>query len=221
MPDSKEIETAILIADLAGYTALTEAHGNRSAAEIVTRYLQIVRESLQSDATLVERVGDEVLIMAPEAVSVILTAIRIREAIEQEPYFPTLHAGIHAGNLLEKDGHFYGSALNLTARVAVHARGGQIICTERVMNVASHFDKILFSPLGLVLFKNVKNPVAIFEVAARTQKDEGNLIDPVCRMQVSQETAPAILSYNENTYYFCSFECAKAFAENPAFYCNA
>ena len=153
MPDSKEIETAILIADLAGYTALTEAHWNRSAAEIVTRYLQIVQESLQSDATLVERVGDEVLIMAPDATNVIWTAIRIREAIEQEPFFPTLHAGIHAGNLFEQNGHFYGSALNLTSRVAVHARGGQILCTERVMNVASNLDKALFSPLGPVRFK--------------------------------------------------------------------
>ena len=102
MPYSKETDKAILIADLAGYTALTEAHGNRSAAEIVTRYLHIVQESLQSDATLVERVGDEVLIMAPEAASVIWTAVRIREAVEQEPCFPTLHAGIHAGNLLSR-----------------------------------------------------------------------------------------------------------------------
>ena len=218
MPYSKETDKAILIADLAGYTALTEAHGNRSAAEIVTRYLHIVQESLQSDATLVERVGDEVLIMAPEAASVIWTAVRIREAVEQEPCFPTLHAGIHAGNLLEQDGHFYGSALNLASRVAVHARGGQILCTAEVTMAARGLQDIVFHPLGPARFKNISRPIELFEVIRKSKKDEMHIIDPVCRMQVSQKTAPARLPFEGNIYYFCSFDCARAFVKNPDFY---
>jgi hypothetical protein len=75
---SKEIELALLIADLSGYTALTEAHGNMSAAEAVTRYVEIVHEVLHPSARLVERVGDEVLIAADEAASLVQTAINLR-----------------------------------------------------------------------------------------------------------------------------------------------
>ena len=46
MADSKEIDIVLLVADLSGYTALTEAHGNISAAKVVNRYTEIAKESL-------------------------------------------------------------------------------------------------------------------------------------------------------------------------------
>ena len=60
--NSNQIETTFLIADLAGFTALTEAHGDLSAASIVSRYMEIVNDTLQPGSRLVERTGDEVRI---------------------------------------------------------------------------------------------------------------------------------------------------------------
>ncbi|MFB6345848.1 MAG: YHS domain-containing protein [bacterium] len=34
-------------------------------------------------------------------------------------------------------------------------------------------------------------------------------------MQLNPDRAPARLPYGDRTYYFCSFECAQMFAENP------
>ncbi len=204
-----------MIADLSGYTALTEAHGSMPAAKIVTRYLEIVHKALHPEARLVERVGDEVLIVAADASSILMTAIRLRDTIELEPLFPTIHVGIHAGSVLERDSHYFGTALNLTARVAAHARGGQILCTEQAIKLAGDLDDIEYRALGLTRFKNITDPVAIFEVVAGRQRVDTNVVDPVCRMQVREDTAPARLPFAGNTYYFCSFDCAKAFAESP------
>jgi adenylate cyclase len=215
---SKEVELALLIADLSGYTALTEAHGNMSAAEAVTRYVEIVHEVLHPSARLVERVGDEVLIAADEAASLVQTAINLRDTIELEPLFPTMHAGIHAGNVLEMDGGYFGKALNLGSRVAAHARGNQILCTEQVVTVASDLEDVEYRALGPTRFKNITDPVEIFEVIARRQKVESNLIDPVCRMQVRHDSAPARLPFGGKTYYFCSFDCAKKFVNDPGIY---
>lgn len=212
---SKEIELAFLIADLSGYTALTEAHGNISAVKAVTRYMEIVQGVLQPDARLVERVGDEVLIVAADPRSLVKTAIGLRDTIEKEPLFPTMHAGIHAGSVLEQDGHYFGKALNLASRVAAHARGNQILCSERVVTLASDMENVEYRALGLTRFKHVPDPVAIFEVIAGHQRVESNLIDPVCRMQVREDTAPARLPFGGKTYYFCSFDCAKMFVNNP------
>jgi adenylate cyclase len=218
---SKEIELALLIADLSGYTALTEAHGNMSAAEAVTRYVEIVHEVLHPSARLVERVGDEVLIAADEAACLVQTAINLRDTIELEPLFPTMHAGIHAGSVLEMDGGYFGKALNLGSRVAAHARGNQILCTEQVVTMASDLKDVEYRALGPTRFKNITDPVEIFEVMARRQKVESNLIDPVCRMQVRHDTAPARLPFGSKTYYFCSFDCAKKFVNNPEIYVGA
>ena len=86
--NSNQIETTFLIADLAGFTALTEAHGDLSAASIVSRYMEIVNDTLQPGSRLVERTGDEVLIAANNVQSVVETAIYLRKTIESESHFP-------------------------------------------------------------------------------------------------------------------------------------
>src|SRR5262245_32616400 len=93
----EEVSVTFLIADLCGYTALTEVHGDTHAAEAVMRYAEIAEMSLAPGARLVERVGDEVLIACPDAAAAVRTAVSLQAAIEEEPLFPTLRSGIHAG----------------------------------------------------------------------------------------------------------------------------
>lgn len=215
---SQEVDVVFLIADLSGYTALTEAHGNISAAYIVTRYMEIVEEALEPGVRFVERVGDEALIAAADAAGILKTAIRLRGSLEQEPLFPTFHAGIHAGSVLEMDGRYIGKALNLASRLASHARGKQILCTKQVVSRAGNVGNIEFRALGPTYFKNIVNPVEIFEVIGGQRKAQANLLDPVCRMQVKPDIASARLPFEGKTYSFCSFECAKLFVNHPERY---
>ena len=43
-------------------------------------------------------------------------------------------------------------------------------------------------------------------------------VDPVCRMRVDPESAPARLPFGGGTSHFCSFEGARRFAEHPEEY---
>ncbi|HRF16542.1 MAG TPA: hypothetical protein PK977_00190 [Chitinophagaceae bacterium] len=47
-----EQKIAILMADLSGYTALTEIHGASSAADLVDKYVEIVEKCLVGDSQL-------------------------------------------------------------------------------------------------------------------------------------------------------------------------
>jgi len=215
MADSKEIDIVLLVADLSGYTALTEAHGNISAAKVVNRYTEIAKESLYEGTRLIERVGDEILIASTDAASIIKTALKLVHKIETEPFFPTIHAGIHSGKVLEQGGHYFGSALNIASRVVSHARGCQILCTKTVVEMVGEMEDIKFRAIGEVNFKNIFEPVALFEIVTDCRKLEINVVDPVCRMLVSPESASAHLTFKDNNYYFCSFECAQKFASQP------
>ncbi len=215
MTDSKEIDIVLLVADLSGYTALTEAHGNISAAKVVNRYTEIAKESLYEGTSLLERVGDEILIAGNDAAGIIKTALKLVRKIEAEPFFPTVHAGIHAGKVLEQEGHYFGSALNIASRVASHARSCQILCTKVVADMAGEMEDIKYGAIGEVNFKNIFEPVALFEIITDCRKLEINVVDPVCRMLVSPESAPAQLVFKGNNYYFCSFACAKKFTNRP------
>ncbi|MGD2096983.1 MAG: adenylate/guanylate cyclase domain-containing protein [Desulfobacterales bacterium] len=118
MKEKQEIQHIFLIADLSGYTAMTEAHGGISAARVVKRYIEIVQECLQEGSRLVETIGDEVIVIGDDAANLIRVALNLREKVENEPNFPAVHIGIHAGDVLEQDGRFFGSAINIASRTA-------------------------------------------------------------------------------------------------------
>ena len=68
---------AILMADLSGYTALTETHGSSDAADVVEKYITIVRNCLVGDCELHGVVGDEVIVISTSADHLIYTALLI------------------------------------------------------------------------------------------------------------------------------------------------
>ena len=207
-----ELDVTFLIADLAGFTALTEIHGSRHAAWVVTRYVEIVRATLHPRARLAERVGDAVLIVAPDPESAVRTAVDVREATEREPLFPLLRVGVHGGPVIELNGSYFGTPLNLTARLAAHATAGQILCTESIAAAASSLEGVEFRSLGPVSLRNILTPVSVFEVMVANRAGESEPIDPVCQMRVDPLTAASQLAHGGRTFYFCSPECARTFA---------
>ncbi|MBI1736641.1 MAG: YHS domain-containing protein [Candidatus Rokubacteria bacterium] len=219
MTTGTDVERAFLIADLSGYTALTEAHGNLEAAKVVTRYLELARETGDPLVRLVERVGDELVFVSDDSAALVATAARLRDAVEREPRFPRLRAGLNLGPVLEQGGQFFGAALNLAARVAEYARAGQILCTEGIAARVTPLGRFTCRSLGAVRFKNVSGAVTVFELVEEAER-RAKAIDPVCRMQVDEETAPARLPWAGRTWHFCSFECARAFAGRPEDYAS-
>lgn len=209
-----EVEVTFVIADLAGFTALTETHGSLHALRVVTRYVEMVREALQPGARLAERVGDAVLIVVDDATCAVRTAVRLREAADREPLFPRVRVGIHGGPVIELDGSYFGTPLNLTARLAGHARPGQILCTEQIASAAGALGDVKFRRLGPVRLKNIARPVDILEIVPARRPSAAPCIDPVCHMQVSRKTTAARLRLGGRTYYFCSPACAQAFAQH-------
>ena len=210
-----DVEVVFLVADLAGYTALTEAHGGTQAATTVRRYVEIAEAALRPGVTVAERVGDELLIVGAGAADVLETALRLRDAVEAEPMFPGVRMGIHGGRVVASDGRYYGTALNLAARLAAHAGSGQIMCSDTVAAVCKTRG-IACRPLGPIRFKNLTVPIAVFEILAPAV--DALAVDPVCRMHVSTTAPPARLPWSDRDYLFCSFECARTFAAAPGRY---
>ncbi len=140
--------------------------------------------------------------------------MRTQDPNDEEPDFPSVHVGIHAGSVLQQEGQYFGSAINIASRVAAHARADQILCTNSVIEVLRKMTTVKYRALGKVFFKNVIDPIALFEIAD-DRHDNETVTDLVCRMRVKPDTAPARIPYNGRTYFFCSFECARAFVSRP------
>lgn len=212
---ARECDLALLIADLSGYTALTDTHGGLQAARIVLRFEELIAESLEPEVALINCVGDDVFCAGPDALAVVRSALRLRDRVAREPEFPRVRTGLHAGRIVLLQGKYFGAPINLTARLADHAAGGQILCTAAIAQAARVLAEVEPYPLGERRFRNVALPMAVFELARPRERRAAAAIDPVCRMQVIVARAAAHAVHEGTRYYFCSDECARRFGEMP------
>jgi len=199
-----EKDTAILIADLSGYTALTEAHGSLSAADLIDKYIEIVNSSLIGDCTLQERVGDEVMILSSSADQLLATAVLLLQTTQEEYNFLEVHGGLHFGKLLKRNNSYFGSALNLTARIASQANAGTFLCSQDFVNAIGDTRLYKFKSKGKYAFKNVADEKEIFEIGL--ERHTNFYIDPICRMIINKQKT----YFNHPTQsdiLFCSQNC--------------
>ena len=215
---ARELELALVIADLSGYTALTETHGALRASEIVLRFERLVAASLEPGVTLINSIGDDVFCAGADTLAVVRSALRLCDAVAREPEFPRIRTGIHRGPVVVREGKYFGAPINLTARLADRATGGQILCTAAIAAAVAPLLELEARPLGEERFKNVRDAVAVFELTRSTERRAAAAVDPVCRMQVAIDRAAATMEYGGTLYRFCSPACARAFASAPGKY---
>jgi class 3 adenylate cyclase len=212
---ARELELTLLITDLSGYTALTETHGALHASAVVLRFQRLAEASLEPGVAIVNSIGDDVFCAGPDTLAVVRTALRLRDSVAREPEYPKVRTGVHRGLIVEREGKFFGAPINLTARIAAHANGGQILCTAPIADAVSAMTGIEPRPMGERRFRNVPYAVAVFELVRANERRAVAFIDPVCRMQVDADRAAATIAYGEISYRFCSLRCARDFANAP------
>mgnify|MGYP000530612243 CR=1 FL=1 len=219
MPSGERAHT-FLFADLAGFTALTEAHGDEEAADLVADFSECARRHLQdTDVEEVKLIGDALMLRGEEATVAIRVAIGLRGEIEGRTSFPGLRIGMHTGAAVERNGDWFGSTVNTAARVAALASSGEIVLTEATHDAAGDADGIEFESLGRQRLRNISEPVRLFRASLATESSsEGWPVDPVCQMAVDPRRAAGSLHHGERVFQFCSLECAGRFAARPEAY---
>ncbi|HEU0025013.1 MAG TPA: adenylate/guanylate cyclase domain-containing protein [Thermoleophilaceae bacterium] len=216
-------EHTFLFADLSGYTALTEVHGDEDAADLVTRFVDDVRAELPGyGAEEVKTIGDAVMIRADDPERAVRLAISIVHDVGRRHGFPSVRVGVHTGPAVERDGDWFGAAVNLAARVSGAAAGGEVLLTaataERIAGDRGT-PRLFLRPRGRRELRNVSEPVELIEALCEFSRSLEDLpIDPVCRMAVEPDHAAGSLSYEGAEYWFCSLDCVQKFAASPEHY---
>jgi adenylate cyclase len=198
-----EQNIAILIADLSGYTALTETHGATTAADLIDKYIDIVNNCLVGDTHLHARVGDGVVIISSSADSLIATSIMLFQNT-LEDNFLQVHGGLHYGKILKRNNDYFGTTINLAARIAAKADPGSIWCSSEYINALNDKSELTFLPKGKHSFKNISDEIDVHELIIDNPKTFH--IDPVCRMLI-KEGRNTISHPGDESLFFCSQNC--------------
>ncbi len=212
------IAATFAFVDMAGFTALTEAQGDEDAADLATMFADITRAALAPGDRLIKTIGDAVLITSPDAAAGLSLVERLLTEAATEPRLPTLRAGLHHGDAVERDGDVFGAAVNLAARVAAEAHPAEVLGTASIADAARDLGLPVVE-IGEVGLKNVRRMTFLYSIALMLGATD-TPIDPVCRNHVDRRAAAGRLRYLLKEYWFCSLTCAAAFASNPEWHKN-
>jgi adenylate cyclase len=159
------LRVAIAFADLAGYTRLTEEHGDEHAVGTVERFVEEVERTLPIDARVLKTLGDEVMIVAADPVG--LTRWAVGFQAQSPAGVPPPRIGIHHGEAIYRDGDYYGREINQAARVVARAAGGEVMVTRAVVDLAAGVDSLAFKLIGEVGLKGFSEPTELFLASAK------------------------------------------------------
>jgi adenylate cyclase len=205
-----------LFADIAGFTALTEAHGDEEAATLVADFCGAVKAELPAQSALVKTIGDAVMLRIPEPAEAILLGLRITGGLMHGHGSPSVRVGLHHGTAVERDGDYFGATVNLAARVSGVASDGEVLLTAHTAALAPELEGVFYESRGRETLRNVREPVDLFAAVRTGESTRGRFaLDPVCRMAVDPDRAAGQLVYEGRAYFFCTLACAGEFARRP------
>lgn len=151
------VRVAIAFADLAGYTRLTEELGDELAVDAVERFTDAVDHTLPDEARIVKTIGDEVMVVSSDAGALAEWAVGFQRLMRGERPLPRI--GIHAGEVVYRDGDYYGREVNLSARVVARAAAGEVLVTRTVATAAGNH--LAFQRIGEVKLKGFNDPTEL------------------------------------------------------------
>ena len=158
------VQMAFCFVDLTGFTRYTEEEGDEEALDLVERFVETVEATLPNEALIVKTIGDEVMIVSPDPVSLTEWAVGFLALFGERPQ---PRVGLHFGRAVYRDGDYFGGDVNLTHRVVARALGGEILVTKPVADAIGGSAYLEFDPIGKVGLKGFPEPVDLFIVRAR------------------------------------------------------
>jgi adenylate cyclase len=219
MSADRNIEATFCFVDIAGYTALTDTHGERAAADLVDDFAQLIRTAAEPLGHLQSLIGDCAFLVFDDPLVATDALSALYGLIADRQHFPVVRAGLHHGPALFRGNRHFGSTVNIAARVAAQATGGQILCTKPIAEVLLRAQRadVAVEHQGPASLRNLAQSVDLYEVVLAGSPRQ-YAIDPVCKMQVDKRRCAGDLRFNDRTYWFCSLTCVERFAKQPSAY---
>jgi adenylate cyclase len=171
--DLKKRLTAILAADVAGYSRLM-AMDDRGTVIALDSARKVFKANIESNqGRVIDMAGDSVLAAFETASGAVSSAMAIQaELITLGGSVPEdrrmrFRVGIHLGDVIEKDdGTVYGDGVNIAARLEGLAEPGGITVSDSIRNAVKGKVSAEFEDQGEQKVKNIPEPVRAYRVRA-------------------------------------------------------
>lgn len=171
----KDIELAILFADVVGSTRIYEVMGDVKAREMVATSIDVMRTSTeQHHGTVIKTMGDEVMATFPTADDALNAAAHMQRQIlthndlriDGQPV--ALRIGCHFGPVVLEARDVFGATVHTANRMTSQAKGGQVVTTAATVERLSPEWRASVRQIDIAMLKGQGNETTLYEVLWQT-----------------------------------------------------
>ena len=164
--------TAILAADVVGFSRLTGADEGRTLARLRALRSDLIDPTIAvHNGRVVKRTGDGILIEFRSVVDAVRCAIEVQNGLlERNAGVPAerrieFRVGIHLGDVVEEpDGDLMGDGVNIAARLESVCQPGAICLSEDAYRQVKGRLDLAVADLGPTQLKNIAEPIQVYSL---------------------------------------------------------
>jgi TolB-like protein/Flp pilus assembly protein TadD len=161
---------AIVFTDVVGYSK-TFQHDEALALRLLDQQSATVRAaSMRHGGREVKTIGDGFLLEFPSAMEAVGFAVDVQEELRRfnSAARPgenvSVRIGIHAGDVISRDGDLIGDVVNITSRIVQVAPGGGICISSHVYDQVKNRARYTMEKLPPVRLKNIDLEMSLYRV---------------------------------------------------------
>ena len=167
---AKDLEVAILFADVVGSTQLYDKFGDTKASETVAACLGVMKDSThQFNGTVIKTIGDEVMATFPDVDDAMSAAIMMQTQItadnKEEGRIPvSIRIGCHYGPVVQEQNDIFGAAVHTANRMTSQAKARQVVISADTVQKMSDKFKDQTRQIDVASVRGRIDEVALYEL---------------------------------------------------------
>jgi adenylate cyclase len=172
----KDIELAILFADVVGSTRLYELMGDLRARDMVAICIDVMRTATeQHQGTVIKTMGDEVMATFADADQALNAASQMQQQISRHSQLKVegqpvaLRIGCHFGPVVLENRDVFGATVHTANRMTSQAKAMQIMTTSQVVERLAPQWRAAVRQVDVATLKGQGNEVVLYEVLWQTE----------------------------------------------------
>lgn len=162
--ESSTVECGIGFADLSGFTTLTQQLSAAELSRLLNEFSGVAADVVNADGgRVVKFIGDAVMWVSATPEALARAALDLVHHPRARDFDIRVRAGLSFGSVLATGGDYFGSPVNLAARLVAAARPGQVLVAAPWCDMPGEWPITAQDPLEL---KGFDEPVTAYEVCA-------------------------------------------------------
>jgi adenylate cyclase len=185
---------AIMATDVVGYSQTMQSDEAGTLAGLGAIREATENQIKQHRGRIANTAGDSVLAEFASAVEAVSCAMVLQEVLTQHGKGGGLQVriGIHAGDVIDRNGDLHGTAVNIAARLEGVAPPGGIIVSSSVREDVSGKLSASFIDLGSKSLKNIAGSIRVFSVSPQIGGSVAAIREADRRLKLTREASTSI-----------------------------